>query len=362
MKPTLAQIHASNTWNEIHAQPQIWRDWANEFDLHETRRWVDKLGVEEVWFCGAGTSGYIGDIVATGLPVSGHPRFRSIPSTDLVARPGYYLDTPPKGLLIVNFGRSGNSSETLGTLEAVYALAPSMPMLNITCNPMGALAKSAMGRNIVLPESCHDVGFAMTSSFSTMLLTALAIFDSSANATDNFRQLADLAEAALPNLAHDISSRELPSRVVFVGSGPLAFAARESALKVMELSAGEIPALWDSTLGFRHGPKSFVSKGTAIYVLLSADTGARPYDIDLVEELITQFPEARTVTIGAGGDLDTSSIGSPAWDAGLSVLPAQLAAVIWSAQLGLNIDDPFVGKSTLSRVVADVRLHPVEGA
>jgi tagatose-6-phosphate ketose/aldose isomerase len=35
--------------------------------------------------------------------------------------------------------------------------------------------------------------------------------------------------------------------------------------------------------------------------------------------------------------------------------------VMWSDALGLNIDDPFVGQSTLSRVVSNVRLHPLGG-
>ena len=68
------------------------------------------------------------------------------------------------------------------------------------------------------------------------------------------------------------------------------------------------------------------------------------------------------MTIGSKADLSTKSIGSSVWDTVLSILPAQLASVIWSNQLGLNIDDPFVGQSTLTRVVSGVRLHPVKAA
>ena len=140
----------------------------------------------------------------------------------------------------------------------------------------------------------------------------------------------------------------------------MTFAARECALKVLELSAGKIPALWDSTLGFRHGPKSFITSGTAIYVLRSTGSPTTNYEVDLVEELRMQFPEATTMTIGPEAELSTKSISSSAWDTVLSILPAQLASVIWSNQLGLNIDDPFVGQSTLTRVVSGVRLHPVK--
>jgi tagatose-6-phosphate ketose/aldose isomerase len=200
----------------------------------------------------------------------------------------------------------------------------------------------------------------MTSSFSTMLLTALSIFDKNADAKSHMRQLAKHAEAVLPLIDSQIRRFKAPKRTVFVGSGPMTFAARECALKVMELSAGKIPALWDSTLGFRHGPKSFISSGTAIYVLRSTECPTTNYEVDLVEELRMQFPEATTMTIGAEADLSTNSIGYSAWDTVLSVLPAQLASVIWSSQLGLNIDDPFMGQSTLTRVVSGVRLHPVQ--
>ncbi|MGB1034258.1 MAG: SIS domain-containing protein, partial [Primorskyibacter sp.] len=171
------------TWREIHAQPDIWAAWGAQVDIADLRAWVDAQSVNEVWFCGAGTSAYIGDIIAaawpTGAGTGTGPRLRSVPSTDLVADPTAWL--PPKGPrpLVVSFGRSGNSAESLGTLDALDARAPEAPRLHITCNPDGALARRPSTgplRVVSLPEATHDAGFAMTSSFSTMLLTALAIF------------------------------------------------------------------------------------------------------------------------------------------------------------------------------------------
>ena len=115
MNSLTEQIQKSNTWQKIQAQPDIWRTWSNIFSTEAYRSWIAELGINEVWFCGAGTSAYIRDIIAAGLPNTGGIRFLSIPSTELVARAGYYLKNPPKDLLIVNFDRSGNSSETLGT-------------------------------------------------------------------------------------------------------------------------------------------------------------------------------------------------------------------------------------------------------
>ena len=343
------------TFREILAQPAIWRDWGATLAVADLRQWVASTGTTEVWFCGAGTSAYIGDILAAGLEGQPDPRFRSVPTTDVVARPRAYLTGAPK--LVVSFGRSGNSTESIGLLDALDALAPTWPRLNITCNSQSTLATRPGANVITLPEATHDQGFAMTSSFSTMLLTAAAIFDTTLPAYQTARRFAALADALrtlLPHFTVQAATTRHPARAVFVGSGPLAFAAREAALKVMELAAGQIPALWDSTLGFRHGPKSFTVGETDFWLFRSHDPHTRAYDDDLLAELRTQFPHS---TIAAPeipqhyGDL---------WAAPLYVALAQILAVTWSDALGLNVDDPFAGQGTLTRVVSGVKLHPVK--
>ncbi|GHE94244.1 tagatose-6-phosphate ketose isomerase [Aliiroseovarius zhejiangensis] len=339
------------TWAEIHRQPAIWSAWGKALDVDGLRAWIKSVDHDEVWFCGAGTSAYIGDIIAAGVP-----GLRAVPSTDLVAAPKAFLNGVKP--LVVSFGRSGNSTESIGTLDALDALAPDAPRLHITCNKDGALAtRGAQGpmKVIVLPEATHDAGFAMTSSFSTMLLTALALFDAPCNVPSRLDALAGHLSTLLPQFR----GMPRPERAVYVGAGPLAFAAREAALKVMELSAGQIPALWDSTLGFRHGPKSFVSDDTAITVFTSPDAPTRDYDSDLVAELRAQFPQARVMAVGPGGDIDIPMPFGPTWAAPLCVALAQVTGVEWAGALGLNVDDPFSGQGTLSRVVSGVKLYPV---
>lgn len=360
MSTLIDQIQKSNAWQEIHAQPHIWRSWSNDFSAKAYRSWIAQLGISEVWFCGAGTSAYIGHIIAAGLPNAGGIKFQSIASTDLVACARYYLQNPPNDLLIVNFGRSGNSSETVETLSAIEVLVPSLPTPNITGNSNSALAKSFRGRSILLADACHGAGFAMTSNFSTMLLEGLSIFDTDADARTSIGQLAEHAENMLPLLTDQILESEISSRAVFVGYGPIAFATGESALKVMELTTGKIPTLWDSTPGFRHGPKSYISGGTSIYVLRSAKYPAIKYEVDVVEELRVQFPEATTITLGEDEKFSTKIIESSALDSVLPVKPAQLASVVWSDRLDLNVDDPSLRQSTLTRVVSGVQLHPLE--
>jgi tagatose-6-phosphate ketose/aldose isomerase len=338
------------TWQEIHVQPDIWRAWGADFDLQGLRQWVAALPVDEVWLCGAGTSAYIGDIIAAALEGRQGARLRAVATTDIVARPQAFLRGAPK--LVISFGRSGNSAESIGLLDAVDALAPHWPRLNITCNAQSHLATRAGCKTVILPEGCHDAGFAMTASFSTMLLSALSILDTNAP-TSLWPRLADDLQVLLPHYAAQAALQRRPQRAVFLGTGALTYAAREAALKVMELSAGQIPALWESALGFRHGPKSFVTDGTDIWLFSSFDAHARAYEDDLAAEISAQFPLCglhRPQLPNAYPD---------GWAAPLYVAQAQVLAAHWSHALGLMVDDPFAGKGTLTRVVANVRLHKV---
>ncbi len=346
------------TYREINQQPHIWRLWADEFgaQLNLLRDWVASQNADEIWLCGAGTSAYIGDLIAAHLGADPR-RIRAIATTDLVSCPQNFIRdglTP----LVVSFGRSGNSTETIGTLDILDQLLPAAPRLNITCNAKSALAtRQSTGpqQAIILPAKCHDEGFAMTSSYTTMLLSALLVLDETTSATD-LRQLADAADILLPKLfAHNM---DMPERAVFTGSGALAFAARESALKVMELAAGDIPSIWDSNLGFRHGPKSFVNANTHVFVFLSGHGFTGQYDRDLAAEVRDQFGPNSTTTLGSeNADIIIPAQNNDALTSVLYVLVAQVLATLWSHELGLNVDNPFKGRGTLTRVVSGVKLY-----
>ena len=65
------------------------------------------------------------------------------------------------------------------------------------------------------------------------------------------------------------------------------------------------------------------------------------------------------VSVGEGGDMHLPAFDWDLWSVPLCVALAQVVSVIWSDQLGLNVDNPFAGQDTLSRVVADVPLYAV---
>lgn len=367
--PGRAGLDRWATYREAMEQPAIWRGWARPLEAHavEIAAWLKERRHEEIWFCGAGTSAFIGDTLCSHLnrPGTG-PRYRSVPTTDLVSCPGSYLPTD-KRVLVVSFGRSGDSSETIGTLDLLDAHLPRADRLNFTCNGDGALAnrlpEGAGERKVVLlPPATNDRGFAMTSSYSTMLLSALACFDETVPLPlgETMSAIAYAGERVLANASVLAEGSPRPARVVFLGSGALTATARESALKVLELAQGQIPTLWDSTLGFRHGPKAFVDDSTRVFVFVSNDSYTRRYDLDAAEEIRTQFGKQAVVVQGSSDiapDLVIPPTANDAWTGVLHVLAAQIHAVTWSNALGVNVDNPFA-TGNLSRVVSGVSLYP----
>lgn len=357
----MTKLETSNTWQEIHAQPDIWEAWAAPLAAQsaEIRNWIAAKGIKRILFCGAGTSAFIGQTLASTK--GGSISLAVVPTTDIVANPSETLVNDPE-LLVVQFGRSGNSSETVATLDLLDESFPKAHRLNVTCNADSVLAtRNATGpgeqRVLVLPEATHDRAFAMTSSYSTMLLSALACIDAEADVTSTLVKLAKAARQIIPQIAEMPAAH--PERAIFLGSAALTGVARESALKVLELSAGQVMTNWDSTLGFRHGPKASVVGRTQVVVLIHPESHTARYDLDIAGEIAQQFPHATVTTVGgAGCDIALDLTGQSRWDAVLYVLLGQIWAARWSAELDLNIDNPFIDQGNLTRVVSGVKIYP----
>jgi fructoselysine-6-P-deglycase FrlB-like protein len=361
------------TFREASAQPAIWRNWTAELIALRSSlsAWLKERSHDEIWLCGAGTSAFIGDALTVYLNASPRgPRYRAVSTTDLVSGPANYMGSDRK-ILVVSFGRSGDSPETVGTLDLLDTHMPQADRLNFTCNPNGALAvRQPVGpgqqKIVLLPPETNDSGFAMTSSYSTMLLSALSCLDGHAPLPipQAMGMLADAGEQVIRRaLELAETSVTQPSRAVFLGCGALTGSARECALKVLELAKGRIPTMWDSTLGFRHGPKAIVDQDTRVFVLVSSDPHTKRYDLDAANEIRAQFGARSVVTLGEDKDMDIHipTVGNDAWTSVLYVLAAQMTAIAWSDALSINVDNPFT-EGNLSRVVTGVSLYPFRPA
>jgi tagatose-6-phosphate ketose/aldose isomerase len=160
-------------------------------------------------------------------------------------------------------------------------------------------------------------------------------------------------------------------RVIYLGSGVFKGLAREAALKMLELTDGRIIATSDTSLGFRHGPKTIVNRHTLVVLMISNDSDTRRYDLDILKELRNDGVAGRIVALSAIGD---AAIHHPdhllvdgmadAGDLALSlpfVIFAQSLALMQSIQLGITPDNPNAA-GTVNRVVQGVTIYPAKPA
>jgi tagatose-6-phosphate ketose/aldose isomerase len=75
------------------------------------------------------------------------------------------------------------------------------------------------------------------------------------------------------------------TKACFVGSGPLRAVARESALKLLELSASKVVTMSESALGLRHGPMAALDQNTLFVCFLSGNKRVQEYERNLLEEI-----------------------------------------------------------------------------
>jgi tagatose-6-phosphate ketose/aldose isomerase len=367
-RTTLAwrDIGGLDTAEEIAHQPVLWRDLAAHLAAEKSRIAAflgDRLRdpQQRVILTGAGSSAYVGEIIADEINAAWPCQVRAISTTSLLTHPALYLESGAPTLL-VSFARSGNSPESTAAVQLVRDLVPKARFLNITCNAEGALAQQSAQDsqtfNLMMPAASCDRGFAMTSSFTCMLLAALCVLDPDFQ-PERLETLAALGEQALDQWSAPVAelAAQPVSRVVYLGSGPLEALAKEAALKILELSAGSVLAMANSPLGFRHGPKAAVNQGTLVVMFRSSDPLARRYENDLLAELQRDQVAKRCVTVGAGGDI---GIDTPSWpDAWLSplwLLMAQQYALHQSALLNFRPDNPFTG-GIVNRVVQGVTIY-----
>lgn len=357
----------SRTAREIAQQPATWLRVAEA--VRRARPEIEELILADAGFrivlTGAGTSAFIGEVVARDLARHLGRPVEAIATTEIVADPGaVVVDGRP--IVLVSFARSGNSPESVAAADLLQRLAPELRHLVITCDARGELARrwSGAGNAVVvaLPDEVNDRGFAMTSSFTGMALAALLAFGVDVDVAALARAGSTVLESAAEH-ASAISGAK-PARLVFLGSGPLRGLARESALKCLELTRGEVVGIADSALGFRHGPKSVLDERTVAVVFLSTDPHTRRYDVDIARELVRSLGEERVVVVGDAAE----PAGARIWPvpspprvpvaayALLAVIAAQTTALACSLALGITPDNPFPG-GEVNRVVQGVVIH-----
>ena len=373
------------TPQEIFQQPNTWwRSYEKLMQLApELESILERAGVfnelherPTVFLIGAGTSDYVGRTVATLLRRSWQCEVWAVPSTDLLTNFDD-LVIAGKSYVWVSFSRSGNSSEGVALLESALSRHPEIHHIVVCCNGEGRMARLVSGRGnicrVILDDQVNDRGLAMTSSFSNMVIAGqcLAHLRPLSRYGSTLNELVIAGRTFLPaatELAEQVVNEGF-SKICFLGSGALHGVAVESALKVIELTAGSIVTFSESFLGSRHGPLSAIDEETLVVGFVSGDVRRRSYELDLLEEIRDKnlaknillvapqvMPEVQKRLANIGVVLSIEINAADCYRPPVDVFIGQLLGLFSSMTLGLKPDAPSP-RGAISRVVTQVRIY-----
>ena len=377
----LEKLGAKITTREIEQQPELWQQTWSIYQNNKTKitdflnQINQKWGKVRVVFTGAGTSAYVGNTIMPYLQKNGDRKkydFEAIDTTKIVSTPEDYLekDTPT---ILVSFARSGNSPESVATVELAKKLVTNLYQIAITCAPEGHLAHDLEGDPtglvLLMPEKSLDQGFAMTGSFSCMSLMALLVFDTLTDEKKEHivNQIAQMGKSVIDREDEIQSLVDIDfNRITYIGSGSLGGLAEETRLKILELTAGEVAALFDTSMGLRHGPKSFLDKKTIVFDFVSNNTYTRQYDLDILNEIKDDQIVPLVMAVGQekeGQDFSGKSfmfaekeLLPDAYLALPDVMFGQTIALLTSIKVNNKPDTPSP-TGTVNRVVKGVTIH-----
>ncbi|MDR3138311.1 MAG: SIS domain-containing protein [Treponema sp.] len=367
---------------EIARQSALWRNLGVILSQKrgEILAFIKKMGGLEgrrIVLTGAGSSAYAGEAAAMMVGKSAGLRAESVHTTDIVSVPHSVL-FPDLPTLLISFGRSGNSPESIGAVEYARKIVKDLYEIALVCDYESKLAKitaeSGRGLAFIMPEGSCDKGFAMTSSFTCMTLACCAVlgagnFDTFIEDIGRLAAAVDGKKDALVTAARKWAAVDY-DRLIVLGSGCQKGLAREGALKSMELTTGIVNTGWDSPMGFRHGPKAVITDKTLTVHFISPDPFTARYDLDLLAEICRQKKGNRVIAL-SGEKLsipvdENIVIGGENYGFGQDICRGlsylffcQLLAMFKSLALGLSTDNP-VPTGELTRVVSGVTLYDLK--
>ncbi|MBM7124086.1 tagatose-6-phosphate ketose isomerase [Dyella flava] len=372
------ELGYADTLREILQQPATWRDTAGMSRgvaaLQIITRTLTPM-LSQVVLTGSGSSMYIGECLAPTLQLGLGVPVQAIAAGTLLTHWRSVLPQQP-GLLI-SLARSGDSPESAGVVSRLLVEAPAWRHLVITCNARGKLATRYADDPrvtvLVLDERTNDRSLVMTSSFTNLLLAGTGLVQGRSGevtpaAIERAATVVQRIFAQHADALEQLAGRDF-STAVYLGSGGALGAAHECALKMLEMTGGQVLTMAETFLGLRHGPMSGVHPTTLVYGLLSPDPAVRAFEVDLLRELSRKRLGMAKLLIGEGipADLvgpddvaiELDGLAAQAHEeipsllAGIAV--GQLLAFFRCLSQGGKPDTPSLG--VLTRVVEDFAIH-----
>ena len=256
---------------EIQNQPNAWAASLNLVKARADRLLELAQGVDEVVLTGCGSGLNAAVAIAPTFQHFTGIRARAVPAAEIVFFPETVFVEKSR-YLVISLSRSGSTTETVRAQDV--ANSRGMQTLAITCYPDSPLARQ--GNQALVLEAANEASVTTTQSLTSMILCGQAIsaiVSKNAEYLGQLEQLPQLGQAMMDrhhNLGRRIAENETLTRFGFVASGSLRGLARESQLKVKEMTL--LPSDSYPLLDYRHGPKSTVDEHALITVLASDRT------------------------------------------------------------------------------------------
>lgn len=365
-----------HTLREICQQPATWMRTCALMLSYAPVLKESQEGIASLILTGSGSSEYAGDCVRLVLQNELRVTTQAIGGGILLTDGSRVLPVG-RPAMMVSLARSGDSPESGGALSLILALEPEIRHLVLTCNEAGNLAKTYQDHPrvhvITMDEGTNDQSLVMTSSFTNLVLAArfLGLIEQPEAYRTICERLSKIGSQLL-NAHFDSLARVAEvrfQRAVFLGSGSRFGAAREAALKMLEMTASRVTTLCETYLGLRHGPMSYVHKDTLIVCFLSSHPTTRAYEADLLgeldqkelgllkliigEDVPKELVRANDVVLECPGLRELRDENAPIVD----VVVGQLLGFFRSLQEGLRPDSPSED-GIINRVVQSFTLHP----
>ena len=370
-----------HTLREICQQPLTWLDTSARVgdSLVRLREIVAASGLDAkrgpLIFTGSGSSLYAGECLGLTLRQELAVPVHVIPAGLILTHPKTALPPGPDSL-VVSLARSGDSPESTAVVDLLDEVYPGGRHLIITCNQNGRLAASRRNDSgsavLVLDDATCDRSLVMTSSFTNLVWAgrSLGLLQSPGLYLEKTDSVAKAGRRLLSRKFGEVAAlgRQSFRSVLYLGSGVRLGSARESALKMLEMTAGQVVTFAETYLGVRHGPLAAVQSDTLIVCFLSSEPVVRAYELDLIRELSRKNLGMRKVIVGEQVPMDIAQpqdhvidcdVGTQLGDSALpmlDVLVGQLLAFWRCLSLGLRPDSPS-RENIISRVVGYFAIH-----
>ena len=366
-----------HTLTEIFQQPELWRQTAELAALVAGRRLERLRRSEFVVLTGSGSSHYVGECIAPAIQRRTGRATLALGSGELLLARRDLLP-PQRPLMLVSFARSGNSPESSALISSCLEHEPAVEHLVLTCNPSGSVARrwgagaeQRVSVEVLDPRTC-DKSLVMTSSFTNLALAGLGLgyaesLKTYLRHTETLVGVGlDLLDSWLDRL--ESIARKPFARMIALGSGGQFGTARESALKMLEMTDGRVATQAESWLGFRHGPMCAFGHDCLLVLFFSGEGPKRAYQLDVLREVRDKGLGGTVVAVGreipaellSDGDLLVGPRGlaelPDEWAAIAETMVGQLLGFFRCLEEGLEPDLP-AGSGSISRVVPEFRLY-----